>query len=454
MESRTALIERVSSQFEDLARAIHELVVPIDGDALVDVRGLLDALTARVALAEAAFVSAGLHELDGAGSMATWLRHRSGLTDADARRASRRAERLARWRSLGDAWVRGDIAGPVIDAAVAIIPDRHVERFSLHDEETVRALDGLSTHESRMALRHWVEWADAELEAEAARLGLGSALEELPQRSLFLSRTLDDVAVLDGRFDADSAAVIEAALRVAERADDEGETRLAAERRADALVALCAFYLDNHQRHGDAGRQRPNVSVVIDLPTMWSLSLRGAGIRTREELDSYLERHRAGPIERAWFVESFTNVFGTATTLDGRVLSAAMSRVFTCDSVMSRLITAGGRVLNHGRSVREFTSSQRQAVFVRDQGCRYPGCTAGPRSCDIHHVIAWELGGQSDLQNAVALCRHHHGVIHRPGWSTQLDEEGEFRVLKATGEELASRPPARAPATFPPSKAA
>lgn len=54
MESRTTLIERVSSQFEDLARAIHELVVPIDGDALVDVRGLLDALTARVALAEAA----------------------------------------------------------------------------------------------------------------------------------------------------------------------------------------------------------------------------------------------------------------------------------------------------------------------------------------------------------------------------------------------------------------
>ncbi|MBJ7308534.1 MAG: hypothetical protein JHC63_11850, partial [Acidimicrobiia bacterium] len=166
MESRTALLERVSSQFEDLARAIHELVVPIDGDALVDVRRLLDALTARVALAEAAFVSAGLHELDGAGSMATWLRHRSGLTDADARRASRRAERLACWRSFGDAWVRGDIAGSVVDAAVAIIPDRHVERFSLHDEETVRALDGLSTHESRMALRHWVEWADAELEAE------------------------------------------------------------------------------------------------------------------------------------------------------------------------------------------------------------------------------------------------------------------------------------------------
>ena len=87
------------------------------------------------------------------------------------------------------------------------------------------------------------------------------------------------------------------------------------------------------------------------------------------------------------------------THLSGKEKSYYVQDIFTRIAsrydLMNRLMTAGGRVLNHGRSVREFTSSQRQAVFVRDQGCRYPGCTAGPRSCDIHHVIAWELGGQS-----------------------------------------------------------
>ena len=454
METTVRLVETVAPHFEELARAIDGLVLPVDGDAIVDARRLLDALTARVALVEAAFVRSGLHEIDGAGSMATWLRHRSGLHDADARRASRRAERLAVWRGVGDAWLRGEIVGPVVDAAVALIPERHIERFALHDSETMRALEGLSPSEARSALRHWVERADAELEAEAARAGLGSPIDERPQRSLYLSRTLDDLAVLDGRFDSDGAAVIEAALRIAERPDDEGEHRQGSQRRGDALVTICGFFIDNHERTGDSGRQRPNVAVVIDLPTMWSLSLRGAGVRTQEELSSYLERHRAGPVERAWFQECFDHVFGTAMTLDGRVLSAVASKVFGCDSAMSRLLTAEGRILDHGRSVREFTPSQRQAVFVRDQGCRYPGCTAGPRYCDIHHVIPWELGGRSDLDNAVALCRHHHGVIHRPGWAAELDTGGLFEVRKATGEKLASRPPPRAPATFPSSKAA
>ena len=454
METTVRLVDTVAPQFEELARAIEGLVVPVEGDSLIDARRLLDALTARVALVEAAFVRSGLHEVDGAGSLATWLRHRSGLNDADARRASRRAERLSLWRGAGDAWLRGEVAGPIVDAAVALIPERHVERFALHDADTLRALRGLAPHEARVALRHWVERADAELEAEAASAGLGSPLDELPQRSLYLSRTIDDLAVLDGRFDSDSATLIEAALRLAERTDDEGEPRRASERRGDALVTICGFFLDNHERTGVSGRHRPHATIVVDLPTIWSLSLRGAGVRTQEQLTTYLERHRAGPVERAWFQECFDHVFGTATTLDGRMLSAVVSRVFGCDSVLSRLLTSEGRILDHGRSVRDFTSSQRHAVFVRDQGCRYPGCTAGPRHCDIHHVVPWELGGRSDLDNAVALCRHHHGVIHRPGWSTELESDGLFIVRKGTGERLSGRPPPRAPATFPSSKAA
>ena len=138
---RARFASQFSAQFTGLAEAIDAVVMPVDGACLVEARALLDALASRVAQIEAAFVAADLPELDGAGSMATWLRHHVGLTDADARRAGLRAERLAVWSGVAEAWTRSTLTGAQVDLTVALIPTHHVDRFARTDARTSRGFE-------------------------------------------------------------------------------------------------------------------------------------------------------------------------------------------------------------------------------------------------------------------------------------------------------------------------
>ena len=56
--------------------------------------------------------------------------------------------------------------------------------------------------------------------------------------------------------------------------------------------------------------------------------------------------------------------------------------------------------------------AQRQALAVRDGGCCAPGCHAPPEWSEAHHVIPWEHGGRTDIDNLVLLCRTHHTAHH------------------------------------------
>lgn len=87
-----------------------------------------------------------------------------------------------------------------------------------------------------------------------------------PERSLHLSRTLDDRWVIDGALGAEAGAVVAAAVRLAmaEGADLPGSV---AARRADALVDVCRFFLDHQRGHG-GGRHRPHVNVVVELENL------------------------------------------------------------------------------------------------------------------------------------------------------------------------------------------
>jgi hypothetical protein len=105
---------------------------------------------------------------------------------------------------------------------------------------------------------------------------------------------------------------------------------------------------------------------------------------------------------------------------------------------MELLFTAGSRVLNMGRSVRTFTAAQRRAILARDGGCR--SCGAPPDRCDIHHVVPWEDGGLTDVDNGVAKCRRCHRQHHRLKWVDRLDPDGTYRVIRPDGTEITTRP--------------
>ena len=74
-------------------------------------------------------------------------------------------------------------------------------------------------------------------------------------------------------------------------------------------------------------------------------------------------------------------------------------------------------VLNQRRAQRSFTSAQRRAILARDRGCQAPGCTMTAAFCQIHHLKPWELGGNTDVDNAISLCAFHHGAVHNGKWA-------------------------------------
>jgi hypothetical protein len=59
----------------------------------------------------------------------------------------------------------------------------------------------------------------------------------------------------------------------------------------------------------------------------------------------------------------------------------------------------------------------------RDRECSFPGCGAR-RFTQAHHVVWWERGGTTDLENLILVCGHHHKLVHEFGWSVRRDADG------------------------------
>ena len=134
--------------------------------------------------------------------------------------------------------------------------------------------------------------------------------------------------------------------------------------------------------------------------------------------------------------------------------------MLTCDPTYTWIITnAGGHPIACRRDERHATPAQRRALAVRDNGCVFPGCDRPPNHCDAHHIDHHAHGGPTDTTNLALLCRHHHGIIHRHGWTmtpttTPNDEShtGYFTITTTDGTQLPTQhhqpppPPRPAPA--------
>ena len=399
-----------------------------------------DALDAKIAEAEAAYVKAGRFEVEGFGSMAAFLRHRCGVAPHDAGRLAKRARRLAVWPGLLTAWQAGLVTGAQVDAAVAIVPDAHVERFAATDGENASIVAPLTVGDTRQAWRAWVERADAAAMREAAESGVEAPVADR-ERELYLSRTLGDVADLRGLLDPDSGAVVGHALTAAEKPDVDGERRTPAQRRADALVEVCRYYNDHHLDDGPH-RRHARLTVIADIRVLYRAALRGAGVTTAAHLETFLAaRPQLGALERGLFADAFDGHGGTAHTLDANPVSDGLVSCISSSGILERLLTIDGRILDLGRTVRTFTPAQRRAVIARDQGCRRAGCDRPAHHCSIHHVQPWETGGRTDITNAVAKCDHDHLQDHRTRCTDQLGPDGTYTVTTPTGVTHTTRPP-------------
>jgi hypothetical protein len=106
------------------------------------------------------------------------------------------------------------------------------------------------------------------------------------------------------------------------------------------------------------------------------------------------------------------------------------------------LIHRDGQPLDLGRARRLVSRAQRRALRFRDgPGCAFPGCAA--RHVDAHHVVFWDDGGATDLDNLVLLGRHHHRLLHEGGYAASL-VGGRPRFFRPNGTPI--RPPNPPPA--------
>jgi hypothetical protein len=150
------------------------------------------------------------------------------------------------------------------------------------------------------------------------------------------------------------------------------------------------------------------------------------------------EHHNTRRWERdGWRAEACNDEF---VTLDGTILTGEELRCRICDPVISILRFSGNNaVLNLQRTQRLANREQRRALAARDGGCIFPGCDCPISWTDKHHVDDWDHGGLTDLRNFASLCRFHHGVTHRKGWTMVANGDGTFTWTTPHGRTLHSQ---------------
>ncbi len=142
---------------------------------------------------------------------------------------------------------------------------------------------------------------------------------------------------------------------------------------------------------------------------------------------------------------------GPAKTVDGDLVHPEVAAILLCDPIITVLVVdLLGVPLDMGRKIRLVNRDQRRALTRRDGGCIFPGCDCPASWCDAHHVIWWERQGPTDIWNLALLCRSHHGVTHRRGWTMTAAGRDWFTWTTPLGDTLHSqRQRGRSPTAHP-----
>ncbi|AKS31952.1 HNH endonuclease signature motif containing protein [Mycolicibacterium goodii] len=132
----------------------------------------------------------------------------------------------------------------------------------------------------------------------------------------------------------------------------------------------------------------------------------------------------------------------------GPLLSDDERRFLTCDATCEVWFERRGHVVGTGRATRTVNRRLRRMLEHRDRCCVVPGCGA-TRGLHAHHLIHWEDGGPTELNNLVLVCPHHHRLHHR-GLITLTGPADQLRVTDDMGRPLTNQSLAKTPSTPPP----
>lgn len=381
---------------EALREMVEGLEVPGNCDSLRELLPIRDLLEAKICSAVEEVEHGGEWALEGSVSMVSWLRANGAMTAGAAKSLTVTAARLAALPVTTAAYESGALSTDQVRAIVAKVAERHVELFASHEAALVPTLIPMTVTEVAQTMEEWKQRADA----------LDPLPEDAdPKRELFFSKTFAATREMKGSFATEYGEVIDTALGLAKTKDAEDEHRSPAQRRADALIDICRFYLDN-QAANPARRHRPHVNVIVDVKDV----------------------ERGGPGRFA----------------SGEVAPAAFIEALGRDCNLHRVLARGrSAILDYGRSARSAPPDLFNALVMRDGGCREPGCDRPAAWCDAHHIAMWEAGGETSIDNMVLRCSRHHHLWHRRrnlGWTERMEADGTLVITAPDHRVYTSTP--------------
>lgn len=224
-------------------------------------------------------------------------------------------------------------------------------------------------------------------------------------RYLSAARTVGGMVHLQGLLDAAAGDVVLAALAAAMPVPAQSDERGAGQRRADALVDICAGWLAAGQAPAHGGI-RPQVQVTVSLETLrqrpgpdWTQPAdRPVSDPVGSPADQPVSDSAARPSPPA--AQRPTRpappaiagagrggLLGDVAVLaDGQPIPAGQARRLACDAaVIPVVLGSGSEPLDIGRQSRVVPTGLRRALHLRDGGCRFAGCDrpagATPTTC-------------------------------------------------------------------------
>jgi hypothetical protein len=250
--------------------------------------------------------------------------------------------------------------------------NRHKIEFIDHEEVFGDIATFLSVTDLRRGIERWEQ-----------QINFDQALEDTAKletlRGFHHSQTYEGLWATKGTFTPEGGHIITQAIKAScdpSNLDPE-ELRSPPQRRADALVDICSFYLTHNTDLVTSGGERPHVTITLDWDTL------------------------KGQVDRL-------------PEIDGAPVTPETLRRITCDAgIIPMLLGSPSEVLDVGRKTRTIPAALRRALEQRDQGCVWQGCGAPASWCDAHHIIHWADGGETNLTNTQLLCRTHHTATHK-----------------------------------------
>ena len=210
------------------------------------------------------------------------------------------------------------------------------------------------------------------------------------RREANIKQESDGMYTLYGTFDPLAGARIETALAATAknlwRNEDPNNRATPAQRYADALETLIT-----HHSAGAGKAQSTTLVVVADY-----------GLVSDQLADARL--------------------------IDGTPIAPSeLLKVALAADILPALFDTKGQPLWLGHKTRTATVAQRVALAIRDRGCVI--CGAANSYCQAHHVIHWEDGGPTDIDNLCLLCSDcHHKQIHELGADLTRQPDGTYHL--------------------------